>query len=146
MKEEPLASSETLELIRALLARSEVIECASAAFRQKYPDAPSQMIEAAVFHVFRDGVGAALDWVAASERFLRNPDKGLDYGATWHAIYHLYNWTQFEALLPIGRAGVLERLADIKFFLSESDTVAAAGVVKQLEELFRGNVSPPVVG
>jgi hypothetical protein len=143
---EPLASPETLELVRALLGRAGVAEAAAAAFRKAYPDAPTHMIESAVYHVFRDGVAAALDWVAAAERFLRDPAGGFDYGATWHAVYHLYNWQQFQALLPIGREGVLERLADLKLFLSEGSTEAAVGVVKQLEELFRGDVQPPGVG
>lgn len=146
MEAEPLASTQTLDLVHALLARGDVAEAATAAFRAAYPDAPPHMVEAAVFHVFRDGVGAALDWVAAAERFLRDPAAGFDYGATWHAVYHLYNWQQFQALLPIGREGVLERLADLKLFLSENNPEAAAGVVKQLEELFRGDVQPPGVG
>jgi hypothetical protein len=144
--EESLASTETLELVHALFGRAGVTEAAAAAFRKVYPDAPTHMIEAAVFHVFRDGVGAALDWVAAAERFLRDPASGFDYGATWHAVYHLYNWQQFQALLPIGREGVLDRLADLKLLLSENNPEAAAGVVKQLEELFRGDVQPPAVG
>jgi hypothetical protein len=61
------------------------------------------MVEAAVFHVFRGGVGATLDWLAAAELFLRDPAAGFDHGATWHAVYHLYNWQQFQALLPVGR-------------------------------------------
>jgi plasmid stabilization system protein ParE len=143
---EPLADSQTLDLIHALLARGEVDEDAAAAFRLAYPDAPPHMVEAAVYHVYRDGVGAALDWVAAAERFLRDPAAGFDYGATWHAVYHLYNWQQFQAILPIGRDGVLERLADLKLFVSEGSTDAAAQVIRQLEELFRGDVQPPAIG
>jgi hypothetical protein len=144
--EEPLASPETVKLIQALLARRGVAETAAAAFRRAYPDAPPGMIDAAVLHVFREGVGAALDWVAAAERFLRDPTVGFDYGATWHVVYHLYNWQQFQALLPIGRASVLERLADLKLFLAESNSEAAARVAELLEELFRGDVEPPAVG
>jgi hypothetical protein len=144
--EERIVSPETLELVNALLGRDEVVEAATVAFRRAYPDAPPHMIEAAVLHVFRDGVGAALDWVAAAEQFLRDPGAGFDYGATWHVVYHLYNWQQFQALLPIGREGVLDRLSDIKLFLSENNPEAAGGVVKQLEELFRGDVQPPGVG
>ena len=110
-----------------LLGRAEVVETATASFRRAYPDAPPHMIETAVFHVFRDGVGAAIEWVAAAERFLRNPVSGFDCGATSHAVYHLHNWQQFQALLPVGRDGVLERLADIKRFLSENDPGAESG-------------------
>jgi hypothetical protein len=144
--DEPLATRDTLDLVHALVGRAEVAETAAAAFRQAYPDAPPHMIEAAVYHVFRDGVGAALDWVAAAERFLRDPAGGFDYGATWHAVYHLYNWQQFQALLPIGRDGVLERMADVKVLLAENNPEAAAEVINQLEELFRGDVQPPGVG
>jgi hypothetical protein len=146
VEKKQIVTPETMDLVHALLARAEIIEVATCAFRRAYPDAPTHMAEAAVFHVFRDGVGASLEWVAAAEKFLRNPDEGFDHGATWHAVYHLYNWQQFQALLPIGREGVLERLSDIKLFLSEDDPEAAAGVVKQLEELFRGDVEPPALG
>jgi hypothetical protein len=118
-------------------------DAAAAAFRHAYPDAPAELIETAIFHVFKDGVGAALEWVAAAERFLRDPAAGFDCGATWHVVYHLYNWLQFQALLPIARDGVMKRLADLRLFLSENDTEAASGVVTQLEELFRGGVQPP---
>jgi hypothetical protein len=141
-----LVRPETLELVHALLARDELHGPATAALRRAYPDAPAEMIEAAFFHAFQDGVGAALDWIAAAERFLREPAQGFDYGAAVHAVYHLYNWQQLRALLPVGREGVLERLDDIQLFLSENDPDAALRVVKQLQELFRGDVQPPAVG
>jgi plasmid stabilization system protein ParE len=143
---EPLASAETLDSVHALLARGEVAEAAADAFRVAYPDAPQHMVDAAVYHVYRDGVGAALDWVAAAEQFLRDPAAGFHSGATWHAVYHLYNWQQFQALLPIGRDGVLERLSDLKLFVTEGSNEAAAQVIRQLEELFRGGVQPPAIG
>jgi hypothetical protein len=144
--EDRIITPETWELINALLGRSDLLDAAADAFRRAYPDAPSSMIAAAVFHVFCDGIGAALNWVAAAERFLRDPSHGLDHGATWHVVYHLYNWQQFEALMPVGREGVLERLKDIKLFLSEDNPKAAERVLDQLEEMFRGNVPPPGVG
>ena len=145
MAAEPLVDSQTLDLVHALLARGDVAEVAAVALQTAYPDAPPHMIEAAVFHVFRDGVGAALGWVAAAERFLRDPAAGFDYGATSHAVYHLYNWQQIQALLPVGREGVLERLADLKVFVSEGSTEAAAQIIRQLEEMFRGEVQPPTI-
>jgi hypothetical protein len=146
MPDKQIVTPEAWELVNALLRRSDVGTAARAAFRRAYPDAPEHMVDAAVFHVYGDGVGAALNWVAATERFLRKPEAGLNHGATSHVVYHLYNWLQFEAVLPIGREGVLERLEDLKLFLRENDPKAAEGVVKQLEELFRGDVAPPGVG
>jgi hypothetical protein len=106
--EELIVRPETWDSIQALLGRTNVAETAASAFRRAYPDAPPHMIDAAVHHVFRDGVGAALDWVAAAERFLRDPSQELDYGATWHVVYHLYNWQQFQALLPANRQFIVE--------------------------------------
>jgi hypothetical protein len=45
---------------------------------------------------------------------------------------HLYNWQQFPALLPTAREGVLDRLADVKLFLSENNPEAAAGLAAAL--------------
>jgi hypothetical protein len=107
-----MTDGEKLDLIRALLSRADLSQAGRYAFRQSHSDAPPEMIDTAAFHVYGDGVGAALDWLVAAEQFLRDPSRPLDYGATWHLIYHLYNWLQFPALLPVGRAGVLERLAE----------------------------------
>jgi hypothetical protein len=129
-----------------LVGRDDITEAADAAFLAAYPDAPLPMIHAAVYHVFTDGVGAALKWVAAAERFLRDPNEGFDYGATSHVVYHLYNWLQFQALLPIGREGILERLSGVKLFMSEGSADAAVRVIEQLGNLSRGDARPPDLG
>jgi hypothetical protein len=135
---------EAIALMSALLARPDARSAAVEAFRRAYPDAPEAMIITAAFHVATDGIGAAVDWLAAVERFLQNPEAGLDYGATWHLLYHLYNWQQFEALLPIGREGLRERLNDVRTLLeSEDDKVAALRVVKELLTSIDGDVTPP---
>src|SRR5476651_2256519 len=99
MTKDTLVSPETLELIQSLLRRPDLKEAATKAFKEKFPDAPQEMIDSAFYHVFADGVGAALEWVAATEQFLRNPASGIDYGSTWHLVYHIYNWLQFNALI-----------------------------------------------
>jgi hypothetical protein len=101
------------------------------------------MLDTAVFHVFTDGVAAAAEWLAALERFLRDPSQGLDDGATCHLLYDLYNWQQFQVLLPAGREGVLELLGDAKQFLAEEDPQAVRRVLDSLEEMFRGGLQPP---
>jgi hypothetical protein len=137
---------ETWELIVALLQRADLWDAAHKAFKKRFPDAPQEMIDAAAYHVFTDGIGAALEWVASTEQFLRDPTKGIDYGTTAHLLYHLYNWQQFEALLPIGRSGVVERLEDMKQFLAEGNTQAAERVRQTLEEMFKADATPPYVG
>ena len=147
MANEPRVKPESIALMQALLARPEVAAAAREAFRRAYPDAPPAMIDAAVFHVVTDGIGATVDWLAAIERFLRDPAAELDYGAVCHVVYHLYNWQQFQALLPLGRYGLKVRLQDIRHFIeNEDDKTAALEVVKQLLSALEGDVAPPGVG
>lgn len=139
-----MVKQETLNLVHALLQRKDVLQEAAVAFRTKYPDAPQQMIDTAVYHVFTDGIAAVMEWVAEVELFLRSPNEGLSYGKSWHVLYHIYNWHMFKSVLPVGRTGILERLEDIKTFVASGDNDAAVDVVKQLEELFQGDVENPI--
>ena len=140
-----MVNSETQELVTALLARVAVVQDAHLAFAQRYPDAPPEMIGTAAFHVCDDGIEAAMDWLAAIERFLRDPNEGMDYGATWHLVYHLYNWQQFQALLPLGKCGLGEHLNDVLTFLKEDNAEAATKVIHQLIERLGGDLQPPSV-
>ena len=137
---------DALKLIDALLARRDAIEDARWAFADRYPDAPKEMIDTATFHVCVDGIDAALVWLASIEQFLQHPKRGLDYGATWHLLYHLYNWQQFDALLPLGRAGIAEHLADVKTLLDEGNSTAAEETIDRLIKCLGGDVAPPSVG
>ena len=131
------------QLATALVQRPDLIEATRSALRQAFPDAPMAMIDTGTFHVAVDGVRAAVDWLAAIEQFLREPSKGLDYGATWHLLYHLFNWQQFECLLPKGREGMLELINDAKDHLSEGNTEGVRSVLKQIEDMFHGGLRPP---
>jgi len=146
MVQDPQIKPNSLELMRALLSRPSVAKDALAAFSAAYPDAPAGMIDTAVFHVVSEGIEATVDWLAAIERFLCDPSGGLDYGSLWHIVYHLYNWQQFEALLPLGRMGLSEQLADVKLFIKEGDSAAADKVLVRLMESLGGDVAPPSVG
>jgi hypothetical protein len=140
-----MVSAETMELVHSLLQRTNLREAADAAFKKRYPDAPQHMIESATFHVFSDGIGAALEWVAGAEQFLRDPSKGLNSASTYHVLYHLYNWQQLEAILPAGRAGMLEWLDDLKHYLAEGDMEAAERARQQLEEMLQAGLRPPQI-
>jgi|JI10StandDraft_1071094.scaffolds.fasta_scaffold45866_4 hypothetical protein len=137
---------ESLQLIGALLARPNAVEDARLAFAKRFPDAPKEMIDTATFHVCVDGIDAALEWLAAIERFLQKPEDGLDYSATWHLLYHLYNWQQFEALLPLGKNGIAEHLGDIKTLLDESNPDAAKQGIEHLLRCLAGDLSSPSIG
>ncbi|HEV7279499.1 MAG TPA: hypothetical protein VGN57_04730 [Pirellulaceae bacterium] len=138
---------ERKELLDAYSARTDRAEAGLQALRQAFPDAPQAMLLAAVHHVFVDGTDAALDWVADAERFLRDPDPQafLHAGRTWDAIYHLYGWLQFQALVPVGRDGVMELTAEIRQFIADNDAESALASLRQLEVLMEGSVDPPTL-
>ncbi|WP_425618943.1 hypothetical protein NA78x_002664 [Anatilimnocola sp. NA78] len=104
------------------------------------------MVNAAVHHVVSEGMEATVDWLAAIERFIRDPAEGLDYGAVWHVVYHLYNWQQFQALMPLGRNGLKEHLRDARQFVEEDNKQAALDVLKRLASAIDGDVGPPGIG
>jgi len=138
-------TSETWSLVEALRGRSDLAHVGRAALVQAFPEAPPAMLDTAAFHLFTDGCGAAAEWLATLERFLRRPDEGLDFGATWHLLYHLYNWLQVEALLPYTRARLGERLGDAEQFLSEGDVASANRVLAELRAAVNGGLRPPKV-
>ncbi|MEH2000367.1 MAG: hypothetical protein V7L00_16735 [Nostoc sp.] len=127
------------EIIRTLLQRSNLSSQAKQAFRQAYPNASEEMLKTAVFHTYVDGIEAVIDWLVDLELFLREPSHQLDIGVTYHLLYHLYNWYQFNALLPDGKAGVLERLKEIKDLASDGDIKAILPAVEELESMFEGD-------
>ena len=122
--------SVALGLIHALVARSDSVSDAHAAFQRRYPDAPLEMIETATLHVAKDGIDAALEWLAGIELFLRSPSDGLSGVHTSHLLYHLYNWKQFETLLPYGKVRITDHLHDIWASLDENNPDSAKRVVE----------------
>jgi hypothetical protein len=131
------------QIVQTLLQRDDLIKQAREAFRQAYPKVPESMVNTTVFHTYGDGIGAAIDWLVDLELFLRDPSCGLDIGLTYHLLYHLYNWYQFNALLPDGKTGVLEHLQEIKELLKDGDIAASLATVEQLESMFEGNRNYP---
>lgn len=138
-----LSREQRWEIVKALLQRAEVTTDATQALRDAYPNAPEEMLRTAVFHTYVDGVGAVLDWLVDLELFLEKPNHRLGFGATFHVLYHLYNWYQFHALLPDGRAGVLERLKEMKELLADGDTRAILATIEELESMFEGSRNYP---
>ena len=138
-----MTREEALKLIDALMARPDAIEDGRRAFAERFPNAPKEMIDTATFHVCVDGIDAALEWIASIEQFLQNPENGLSNGATWHLLYHLYNWQQFDALLPLGKSGIAEHLKDIKTALEEEDSDFAKKTIDHLMKCLGGELTPP---
>ena len=131
------------ELAHALLQRPDTSVDAEAAFRRKYPTAPDEMIKTAAFHVYVDGPEAVITWLADAELFLRDPEHTLCYGVTWDLLYHVYNWQQFQALLPEGTPQILVLLKQLRELADEGELEGVKQTSKDLEEMFEGNVDPP---
>ncbi|MEM8640828.1 MAG: hypothetical protein AAGG51_18725 [Cyanobacteria bacterium P01_G01_bin.54] len=145
----PRGLEERLELANSLLSRPrpERMEKAKEQFKNCYPDAPDEMISSAVFHVYVDGILAALDWIASAEIFLQTgDDRHLDREAE-HLIYHLYNYHQFKALMPVGTNQILESIKEMKEALSEEDNDLMKELIEcrldDLEEAFDCHKSRP---
>jgi len=138
-------ASETWLLIEALRSRTDLAQAGRAALAQAFPEAPSAMLDTAAFHLFTEGCEAAFGWLVSLESFLRRPKGGLDYGATWHLLYHLYNWQQFQALLPCGPAELGKRLEEIEQFLVERDVESVGRGLRELRAAVEGGLQPPNV-
>ncbi len=138
-----LSREQRWEIVRTLLQRQNLSGEAKQSFQQAYPDAPEEMLETAVFHTYVDGIGAAIDWLVDLELFLREPDHKLGIGTTYHLLYHLYNWYQFHELLPDGKAGVLERLKEIKELIADGEVEAILTTVEEIESMFKGSRNYP---
>jgi hypothetical protein len=138
-----LTRDEIQQLAFALLQRADVRVDAEKAFRANYPNAPDSMIHTAVHHVYNDGPDAVIRWLADAELFLRDPSHRLCSGVTSDLLYHVYNWHQFQEMLPVGKPGLIELLDEIKLFVDEGSLDAVKKRVDDLKEMLEGNVNYP---
>ena len=139
-------SKNSRALLDALLDRgSDRIEVARETFRFKYPEATEQMVSAAVFHLFTDGVDACVQWLADLERFLSDPDHQLCHGASSHLLYHVYNWHQLESLMPHGKSAMHNLLDDILESVDENDMDGVRTAASEFKAILEGHDVPPSV-
>jgi hypothetical protein len=135
-------TEEQLELAQALFRRENSYDAARAAFRLAYPGVPDELIASAAFHVYTDGVGAALRFIAAAELFLRDPHEdwlGFSGGVTFELLYHLYNWHVLQWLMPQVTQELLDGLDDLKTSVeSGEDPKEILKAIKDLREALTG--------
>lgn len=139
-------SDESRAAVFALLDRGpKRAELAREMFRRKYPNATEQMISAAVFHLYVDGIEAAVGWLADLEHFLANPDHELSFGTSSHLLYHVYNWHVLESLMPHGKTGMHELVDEIIEFADGRDIESVRRAASELKALLDGKGDPPDV-
>lgn len=138
-----LTEAERHELALALLARPRRIEEGRAALRSKYPRAPEEMISTATHHVYVEGPGAVVDFLAEAELAIRDPSHEIDFGTSWHLLHHIYNWLQFRALLPDGKSDIVDLLNQMQQAVAENDPEFILATVQELRDVVEGNRGAP---
>lgn len=104
------------------------------------------MIHTAEHHLFVDGKDAALAWIAELARFLQSDDSQPPHqGHDWDLLHHLYNWWQFRALLPDGKAELIQIAKEAQEFIKEGSLDAALASLKAIEESLEGNLNYPQI-
>jgi hypothetical protein len=138
-----LPREQRLELALSLLRRHQRGEDAEAALTAKYPSVPGEMIRTAVHHVYVDGPDAVISFLADAELAIRFSEYEIGYGTTSELLYHVYNWLQFRAILPEGKADLLELLSQLEQAVQDDDRELIRATAKELREIVDGNRSAP---
>jgi len=141
-----LSSQERRALALALLDRPDCASDGLTALRAKYPPSvPDEMVHTAAYHVYVDTPDAVVDFLADAELAIRDPSHKLDYGVVSHVLYHLYNWLQFDAILPEGTRDLLDLSTELKQHIADKDWEAVAQVADELGDILEGSRQPPDV-
>jgi len=140
-----LPEAERLELAVALIKRDpqERWQQGRLALQHRFPTAPETMINTAAFHLYEDTPQAVIDFVADAELALRDPDHEFDLGVSEHILSHVYNWLQFEPLLPTATEDMLELLKQIQECVADDDKEGLLQTVDEFREILEGFQSHP---
>ena len=138
-----LPRAERRALALALLARTDAPAAGRAAFRQRYPTAPEEMVRTAAHHVYVDGPDAVLNFLAEAELAIREPRHEIHLGVVWELLYHVYNWFQFRELLPQGQQELLDLVAELRQAVEENDMEFVKATLESLEEVVGGTQNAP---
>ena len=138
-----LPDREKRELAEAILRRGDIRPAGLEVLRKRFPHAPEQMLGAAVYHLYVELPRALRDLLAQLELSLTKPENGLHSGVTSEVLYHLYNWLQFEALVPKGQQHLLDHVRDLKECLESKDLDGATKILADIEDHLGASVSPP---
>ena len=140
-----LPRAEQLALIQALFARHDWTADGRALVKELYPSAPEPMVSTAAHHLYVDGAEALLRMLAALELSLRTRQLKVDEGVASELLYHVYNWQQFQALLP-GGLGELHGFVDEALeFVEEGDLEAVRSHLKEIKDRLDGHRDIPIL-
>jgi hypothetical protein len=140
-----LSPEQRLELATSLLRR-DPLERRDFSFtfvRKQYPHAADSLIHSIVHHLYWTLPTDFCDLMAYIELCMRDGEHHAHNGLIYGVLYNLYNLTQAEALIPDGRQGVYDWLAQLKECIESDDREGALATLKSLMEKFESNESPP---
>jgi hypothetical protein len=138
-----LSANRRRELALALLARGNADVDGLAALRHRYPAAPDSMLHTAVHHLYVDGPQAVLDFLADAELAIQDPSHEIGYGPASELLYHVYNWLLFRAIIPEGKADLLDLLAQLEHAVKDDDRELVLATVAELRDVIDGSRQPP---
>ena len=138
-----LSRGEQLALVQALFARPNWAGDGRGLVKELYPSASDPAVSTGAHHLFVDGPDALLRMLAALELSLRTRQLKVDHGVVWELLYHLYNWQQFEALLP-GGSGELRQFVDEALqFIQDGEVEAARTHLEEMKDRLDGHRDVP---
>lgn len=140
-----MTREEKLQKIARLATADDVSEQAAKVLRREFPNAPESMINTAIFHVYTDGVDAALDWLVAASEAISEGSPLPDDGTTWHLLYHIFNWYQFRELMPEGSQGLLDWIEGLEESVKEDDREAILHHAKGIRDILDASRPQPKI-
>lgn len=140
-----LPDDERTALAAALLERPSMERQRAGAtlVRKEYPAAAEQLILAAAYHAYHGLPNSSRDCLAWMELCLREERHDTPSGFAHGIAYHLYNWSQAEALAPWSKQDVFDELKEVKECLQRDDKESALAMLEHLLEVFHASDLPP---
>jgi hypothetical protein len=130
-------------MVQALFARPNWAADGRALVKELYPSASAPAVSTGAHHLFVDGPDALLRMLAALELSLRTREWKVDYGVVWEVLYHVYNWQQFEALLPGGSSELREFVDEALQFIQDGEVEAARSHLEEIRDRLDGHRDMP---
>ncbi len=140
-----LTKAQYIELMSALLKRTELRKQGMAILQNKYPQAPEEMLQSCAYHVFDelpDTLVRVLAWIELS---LQAKDFGSHSGLIFDALYHLYNWLQFEEIVVWSKEEVYSELQELRKCIKENDKEGSEMLINKILEVFDVSMTPPQI-
>ncbi|MCZ7647912.1 MAG: hypothetical protein M5U26_22080 [Planctomycetota bacterium] len=132
-----------IELAIAYLRRPPDGERGLDALRRRFPNATEADLRTAHFHLYFELPEAMRDLLANLEESLRSNEEAPDHGRAFHVLYHLFNWIQFEALVPKGPEELKSLVEDVEVSIKEGDLDSAHSILKAIKDRLEGHELPP---